>query len=123
MVGFFKSYLVDALTRLDVVGQTGNVAYKAALFIRVTDIIFLDESNPSKTYKCRPMRPHFMTSTGKHHGKSKMFALCKFKFTFYIGVISHIVCNDEIVIMSGQSFFDPMSFFFWYYYKNRSLQN
>ncbi|KAL3521364.1 hypothetical protein ACH5RR_019513 [Cinchona calisaya] len=39
MVGFFMSYMVDALTRLDVVGQTGNFVCKAALFITVIGII------------------------------------------------------------------------------------
>lgn len=39
MLGFFMSYMVDALTRLDVVGQTGNVACKAALFITVIGMV------------------------------------------------------------------------------------
>ncbi|KAL0298300.1 UNVERIFIED_CONTAM: Light-harvesting complex-like protein 3 isotype 1, chloroplastic [Sesamum radiatum] len=39
MVGFFMAYLVDALTGLDVVGQTGNFVCKAALFITVVGVV------------------------------------------------------------------------------------
>ncbi|KAF3433226.1 hypothetical protein FNV43_RR24328 [Rhamnella rubrinervis] len=39
MVGFFMAYIVDGLTGLDVVGQTGNLICKAGLFVTVTDIV------------------------------------------------------------------------------------
>ncbi|KAL0401028.1 UNVERIFIED_CONTAM: Glutamate dehydrogenase A [Sesamum latifolium] len=39
MVGFFMAYLVDALTGLDVVGQTGNFVCKAALFVTVIGVV------------------------------------------------------------------------------------
>ncbi|XP_043719231.1 light-harvesting complex-like protein 3 isotype 1, chloroplastic [Telopea speciosissima] len=39
MVGFFMAYLVDGLTGLDVIGQTGNFICKAGLFITVVGII------------------------------------------------------------------------------------
>lgn len=39
MVGFFTAYLVDALTGLDVVGQTGNVIFKAGLFVTVIGVM------------------------------------------------------------------------------------
>lgn len=35
MVGFFIGYIVDALTGLDVVGQTGNFICKAGVFVTV----------------------------------------------------------------------------------------
>ena len=41
MVGFFMAYLVDALTGLDVVGQTGNFICKARLFVTVVSVILL----------------------------------------------------------------------------------
>ncbi|KAJ9678601.1 hypothetical protein PVL29_020697 [Vitis rotundifolia] len=40
MVGFFMAYLVDALTGLDVVGQTGNLICKAGLLVTVMGVIF-----------------------------------------------------------------------------------
>lgn len=40
MVGFFMSNVVDALTGLDMVGQTGNFLCKAGLFVTVISIIF-----------------------------------------------------------------------------------
>ncbi|KAF7131643.1 hypothetical protein RHSIM_Rhsim09G0188400 [Rhododendron simsii] len=39
MVGFFAAYFVDVLTRLDMVGQTGNFICKAGLFFTVVGII------------------------------------------------------------------------------------
>ncbi|CAI9774954.1 unnamed protein product [Fraxinus pennsylvanica] len=39
MVGFFMSYIVDALTGLDVVGQAGNFICKAALFLTIIGVI------------------------------------------------------------------------------------
>ncbi|KAF5732267.1 hypothetical protein HS088_TW18G00959 [Tripterygium wilfordii] len=41
MVGFFMAYIVDALTRLDLVGQTGNFISKAALFVTVIGVILV----------------------------------------------------------------------------------
>ncbi|XWS51546.1 hypothetical protein CRYUN_Cryun12cG0185500 [Craigia yunnanensis] len=39
MIGFFMSYVVDALTGLDVVGQTGNFICKSGLFVTVIGVI------------------------------------------------------------------------------------
>ncbi|EXC21076.1 hypothetical protein L484_017086 [Morus notabilis] len=39
MVGFFMAYVVDALTGLDVVGQTGSFICKAAVFATVVGVI------------------------------------------------------------------------------------
>ncbi|CAI9091953.1 OLC1v1027077C1 [Oldenlandia corymbosa var. corymbosa] len=39
MVGFFMSYLVDGLTGIDVVGQTGNFVCKAAVFATVIGVV------------------------------------------------------------------------------------
>lgn len=39
MVGFFAAYIVDVLTGLDLVGQTGNFICKAGLFLTVVGII------------------------------------------------------------------------------------
>lgn len=39
MVGFFMACVVDALTRLDVVGQTGSFIFKAGLFATVVGVI------------------------------------------------------------------------------------
>ncbi|KAJ4845322.1 hypothetical protein Tsubulata_042072 [Turnera subulata] len=39
MVGFFTAYVVDGLTGLDMVGQTGNFVCKAALFVTIISII------------------------------------------------------------------------------------
>nr|GMC94351.1 light-harvesting complex-like protein 3 isotype 1, chloroplastic [Ipomoea batatas] len=39
MLGFFMSYIVDALTGLDVVGQAGNFLCKAALFATVGGVM------------------------------------------------------------------------------------
>ncbi|KDP22493.1 hypothetical protein JCGZ_26324 [Jatropha curcas] len=41
MVGFFMSYVVDTLTGIDMVGQTGNLICKAGLFVTVISIILL----------------------------------------------------------------------------------
>lgn len=41
MLGFFMAYLVDALTGLDVVGQTGNLVCKAGLFVTVISVMLL----------------------------------------------------------------------------------
>ena len=39
MVGFFMAYVVDALTGLDVVGQTGSFICKAGVFVTVLGVI------------------------------------------------------------------------------------
>ncbi|KAF2311662.1 hypothetical protein GH714_025708 [Hevea brasiliensis] len=41
MVGFFMSCIVDALTGLDMVSQTGNLLCKAGLFVTVISILLL----------------------------------------------------------------------------------
>ncbi|KAB2598452.1 hypothetical protein D8674_001372 [Pyrus ussuriensis x Pyrus communis] len=41
MVGFFMAYVVDALTGLGVVGQTGNFICKAGFFVTVIAIILI----------------------------------------------------------------------------------
>ncbi|XP_050146197.1 light-harvesting complex-like protein 3 isotype 1, chloroplastic [Malus sylvestris] len=41
MVGFFMAYVVDALTGIGVVGQTGNFICKAGFFVTVTAIILI----------------------------------------------------------------------------------
>lgn len=47
MVEFFMVYLVDALTGLDVVGQTGNVICKMGLFLTVINVILFRKSQDS----------------------------------------------------------------------------
>ncbi|XP_060676011.1 light-harvesting complex-like protein 3 isotype 1, chloroplastic [Ziziphus jujuba] len=44
MVGFFMAYIIDALTGLDVVGQSGNFICKAGLFVTVTGIILFKKT-------------------------------------------------------------------------------
>lgn len=39
MVGFFMAYLVDALTGLDMIGQSGNFICKAALFFTIIGVL------------------------------------------------------------------------------------
>lgn len=41
MVGFFMAYIVDGLTGLGMVGQTGNIICKAALFVTLISIILM----------------------------------------------------------------------------------
>uniref|UniRef100_A0A7N2MJK4 Uncharacterized protein n=2 Tax=Quercus lobata TaxID=97700 RepID=A0A7N2MJK4_QUELO len=79
MVGFFMAYLVDALTGLDVVGQTGNFICKAGLFVTVISV----------------MRLPSMTSSGKHHGKTKLLELER-KFTLLpcINLFFHCVTKS-----------------------------
>ncbi|KAH7537747.1 hypothetical protein FEM48_Zijuj03G0125800 [Ziziphus jujuba var. spinosa] len=43
MVGFFMAYIIDALTGLDVVGQSGNFICKAGLFVTVTGFTWDEE--------------------------------------------------------------------------------
>ena len=51
MVGFFMAYLVDALTGLDVVGQTGNFICKARLFVTVVSVILLRRTKDFENLK------------------------------------------------------------------------
>ncbi|XP_050255042.1 light-harvesting complex-like protein 3 isotype 1, chloroplastic [Quercus robur] len=51
MVGFFMAYLVDALTGLDVVGQTGNFICKAGLFVTVISVILLRRTKDFENLK------------------------------------------------------------------------
>ncbi|KAE8056869.1 hypothetical protein FH972_013605 [Carpinus fangiana] len=51
MVGFFMAYLVDALTGLDVVGQTGNFLCKAGLFVTVISVILFRRTQDFETLK------------------------------------------------------------------------
>ena len=51
MVGFFMAYLVDALTGLDVVGQTGNFICKARLFVTVVSVILLRQTKDFENLK------------------------------------------------------------------------
>ncbi|KAI5670321.1 hypothetical protein M9H77_10685 [Catharanthus roseus] len=44
MVGFFTAYFVDGLTRLDVVGQTGNFICKVGLFASVIGVLLFRRS-------------------------------------------------------------------------------
>ncbi|XP_047324211.1 light-harvesting complex-like protein 3 isotype 1, chloroplastic [Impatiens glandulifera] len=39
MVGFFMAYLIDVMTGLDLVGQTGNIMCKGGLFLTVLGVI------------------------------------------------------------------------------------
>ncbi|XP_044502991.1 light-harvesting complex-like protein 3 isotype 1, chloroplastic [Mangifera indica] len=45
MVGFLMTYIVDALTELDVVGQTGNLVCKAGVFLTVVGVILLRQTD------------------------------------------------------------------------------
>lgn len=45
MVGFFMAYVVDALTGVGVVGQTGNFICKAGLLATVIGIILFRRTN------------------------------------------------------------------------------
>lgn len=44
MVGFFMAYVVDALTGLGMVGQTGNFVFKAGVFLTVFGVIFFRQT-------------------------------------------------------------------------------
>ncbi|KAB2020200.1 hypothetical protein ERO13_D07G049200v2 [Gossypium hirsutum] len=41
MIGFFSAYVVDGLTGMDLIGQTGNFICKTALFMTVIGIVLL----------------------------------------------------------------------------------
>ncbi|EEF51638.1 transcription factor, putative [Ricinus communis] len=51
MVGFFMSYVVDALTGLDMVGQAGNLVCKAGLLVTVISIILLRRTEDFKNLR------------------------------------------------------------------------
>ncbi|KAL9422869.1 hypothetical protein AB3S75_035037 [Citrus x aurantiifolia] len=51
MVGFFMGYIVDALTGLDVVGQTGNFICKAGVFVTVAGIILFRKNEDFQNLK------------------------------------------------------------------------
>ncbi|KAJ7974863.1 Chlorophyll A-B binding protein [Quillaja saponaria] len=51
MIGFFMAYFVDALTGLDVVGQTGNFVCKAGLFVTVISVLLLRKTKDLETLK------------------------------------------------------------------------
>ncbi|KAK2988928.1 hypothetical protein RJ640_026196, partial [Escallonia rubra] len=51
MVGFFMAYFVDALTGLDVVGQTGNIICKVGLFATVLGVIVFRRSQDFEKLK------------------------------------------------------------------------
>lgn len=51
MIGFFMVYFVDALTGLDVVGQTGNFVCKAGLFLTVIVVMLLRKSQDFRTMR------------------------------------------------------------------------
>lgn len=51
MVGFLMTYIVDALTGLDVVGQTGNLVCKAGVFLTVVGVILLRQTDDFNNLK------------------------------------------------------------------------
>ncbi|KAK4845342.1 hypothetical protein QYF36_003831 [Acer negundo] len=51
MVGFFMSYVVDAFTGLDVIGQTGNLICKAGVFVTVTGVILFRKKEDFQNLK------------------------------------------------------------------------
>nr|XP_048326759.1 light-harvesting complex-like protein 3 isotype 1, chloroplastic [Ziziphus jujuba var. spinosa] len=51
MVGFFMAYIMDALTGLDVVGQSGNFICKEGLFVTATGIIAFKKTQDFDTLK------------------------------------------------------------------------
>ncbi|MFS7956434.1 hypothetical protein Hanom_Chr07g00654581 [Helianthus anomalus] len=48
MIGFFMAYLVDALTGLDVVGQSGNFICKIGLFMTVIGVVVFRQTESLK---------------------------------------------------------------------------
>ncbi|KAJ0110751.1 hypothetical protein Patl1_01372 [Pistacia atlantica] len=50
-LGFFMAYIVDALTGLDVVGQTGNLVCKAGVFLTVVGVILFRQTEDFKKLK------------------------------------------------------------------------
>ncbi|GKC89095.1 hypothetical protein Tco_1149744 [Tanacetum coccineum] len=51
MIGFFMGYLVDVLTGLDVVGQSGNFICKIGLFATVLGVILFRQTKSLKELK------------------------------------------------------------------------
>ncbi|OMO52265.1 Chlorophyll A-B binding protein [Corchorus olitorius] len=51
MIGFFMAYIVDALTGLDVVGQTGNFICKTGLFVTVIGVVVLRKTQDFENLK------------------------------------------------------------------------
>ncbi|XP_074374543.1 light-harvesting complex-like protein 3 isotype 1, chloroplastic [Apium graveolens] len=51
MIGFFMGYIVDVLTGLNVVSQTGNFICKAGLFVTIIGILVFRRSNDRKLKK------------------------------------------------------------------------
>jgi hypothetical protein len=51
MVGFFAAYIVEGLTGLDMVGQTGNFICKTVLFVTVTGIILFRRTEDFKNLR------------------------------------------------------------------------
>lgn len=51
MVGFFTAYLVDVLTGLDIVGQTGNYICKAGLFVTIVGVVLFRRTQDFKHLK------------------------------------------------------------------------
>lgn len=45
MIGFFTAYIVDGLTGLNIVGQTGNFICKTGLFLTIMSVLLLRRSN------------------------------------------------------------------------------
>lgn len=44
MIGFFMAYLVDALTGIGIVGQSGNFISKSALFVTVIGVLLFRQT-------------------------------------------------------------------------------
>ncbi|KAD5961421.1 hypothetical protein E3N88_12894 [Mikania micrantha] len=51
MIGFFMAYLVDVLTALDVVGQSGNFICKIGLFMAVIGVVIFRQTESAKDLK------------------------------------------------------------------------
>ncbi|PON92459.1 Chlorophyll A-B binding protein [Trema orientale] len=51
MIGFFMAYAVDALTGLDVVGQTGSLICKAGVFVTVLGVIIFQRTKDFNNFK------------------------------------------------------------------------
>ncbi|KAM7280443.1 hypothetical protein ACFE04_007577 [Oxalis oulophora] len=51
MLGFFMAYVVDGLTGLDVVGQTGNLICKAGVFVTVVGLLIFRRSEDLENLK------------------------------------------------------------------------
>ncbi|XP_056159039.1 light-harvesting complex-like protein 3 isotype 1, chloroplastic [Syzygium oleosum] len=51
MLGFSMAYMVDALTGMGVVGQTGNVLCKAGVFATVVAVLFFRRNQDIETFR------------------------------------------------------------------------